>query len=107
MDNKLIYTRYGKRYEIEMYKTTYDSNGNLAVIGLEAKTRELFGNITVNIGELPKGTACLDTNNLPGIFEALLKAGFVHDTGFEMRSGFCKYPVVLFELDRIPDYQEH
>lgn len=49
--------------------------------------------------------ACLDTNNLPGIYEALMEAGLIYETGFTMKSGFNTYPVALFNVDELPELE--
>lgn len=49
--------------------------------------------------------ACLDTNNLPGIYEALMEAGLIYETGFTIKSGFNTYPVALFNVDELPELE--
>lgn len=44
-------------------------------------------------------------NNLPGIYEALMEAGLIYETGFTMKSGFNTYPVALFNVDELPELE--
>lgn len=92
MNNKFTYTFLGNQYVLEIYKTSYINNGNLDIL-------------TVNVDDLPYGMACLDTNNLPGIYEALMEAGLIYETGFTMKSGFNTYPVALFNVDELPELE--
>lgn len=55
--------------------------------------------------EWPEGYAYIDTNNNPGVLELLLDAGLVELTGIEELSGFCTYPLVTLDLEKIKEYQ--
>lgn len=106
MNNRIKYTNGETSYELELFHTTYANNNNLAVIALVAGTKELVGNITVNISDMETPLACVDTNNMPGIFEILVEAGIAKYTGYTIESGYCKYPIARFVLDKIPEYKE-
>lgn len=105
MNNKFTYTFLGNQYVLEIYKTSYINNGNLAISAVISETQESFDILTVNVDDLPYGMACLDTNNLPGIYEALMEAGLIYETGFTMKSGFNTYPVALFNVDELPELE--
>lgn len=107
MDNRITYTNWGKTYDLDLVRATYANNGNLAVIAFVAGTHERYGDITVNIEDLPNHWACIDTNNMPGIFEILLSSGLAQDTCYTMESGYCKYPIASFDLAKLPDYEEY
>lgn len=53
MDNRITYTNWGKTYDLDLVRASYDNNGNLAVIALVADTHERYGDVTVNLEELP------------------------------------------------------
>lgn len=60
---------------------------------------EPFAVITVSFGEFIgiKNAAYIDTNNCPWAPKMLEDAGVARNTGFKKRSGFCEYPLYLFE----------
>lgn len=107
MDNRITYTNWGKTYDLDLVRATYANNGNLAVIAFVAGTHERYGDITVNIEDLPNHWACIDTNNMQGIFEILLSSGLAENTGYAMESGYCKYPIASFDLVKLSDYEEY
>lgn len=107
MDNRITYTNWGKTYDLDLVRATYINNGNLAVVAFVAGTHERYGSITVNLDELASPLACIDTNNMPGIFEILLSSGLAQDTCYTMESGYCKYPIASFDLAKLPDYEEY
>lgn len=75
-------------------KSTYNNNGNLAVIAFE-DDGEQYGVLTVNIDILMPGFATLDTNNFPNAEEIAKSLGAV-PTGQYLNSGFCQYPLYDF-----------
>lgn len=107
MNNRITYTNWGKTYDLDLVRATYANNGNLAVVALVADTHERYGDVTVNIEDLPNPCACIDTNNMPGIFEILLSSGLAQNTSYAMKSGFCTYPIASFDLAKLPDYEEY
>ena len=106
MNNRITYTNGETSYDLELFRTTYANNNNLAVIALIAGTKEHAGTITVNISNMSPTLACIDTNNMPGIFETLIKEGIVEDIGYVMESGYCTYPIARFDLEQIPEYKD-
>ena len=47
MDNRITYTNWGKTYDLDLVRASYDNNCNLAVIALVADTHERYGDVTV------------------------------------------------------------
>ena len=91
-------------YEVEVFRTSYDNNGSLAVF-LETTEGEPFCNLTVN---LPDDVACedyqyVDTNNIPWALDFIESNDLGVNTGIVGYSGFCKYPLVKFNLDKIKE----
>ena len=48
----------------------------------------------------------LDTNNCPWAVEFVESNGFGEDTGRRVRSGYCVYPVVKLNVEKICEYLE-
>lgn len=70
----------------------YENGEPYAVLTVNLPSR--LGNFCEMIGL--KNAAYADTNNCPWIKE-LVEAGVVKDTGFTKQSGFCEYPLYLFD----------
>ena len=63
---------------------------------------EPFGVITTNLGDkLPPFHAVVDTNNMPGAERFIQENGLGQPTGQRCRSGYCEYPVYLFDEDKL------
>lgn len=59
--------------------------------------------MTINTDkQLPENFACVDTNNMQFVKEILINAGIAKDTNWSIASGFCIYPVMEFDIDKIP-----
>ena len=94
---------YDTIYEVELTRATYPYNGNLAIMAT-TKLGELFGTLTVNTDYLlPPMFAAVDVNNMPCIDKQLVQEGFATETGMMIESGWCQYPVLKFDLDKIPE----
>lgn len=96
------YDLYGEKYDINIMRSTYRDNNNTAVMA-ELSNGEPFAAFTVNIeDDLPENLAYLDTNNVRGVLEFMIENNLAEDTGFTGESGFCTYPLVRLNLDKIP-----
>ncbi|WP_067783580.1 DUF4313 domain-containing protein [Actinomyces vulturis] len=100
-------------YTVTLAKTTYVSNGRLAVF-MFLDGEGLFGNLTKNIEDAPilsDRQACIDTNNLgESIEQWLIDNKIAVSTGLIARSGFCAYPVMEFlpnVLDAMPGMEDY
>ena len=103
-NNEIEFEFYGDTYRLGLYKTTYTNNDNLAIVVMDEDSQEQFTVLTVNIMDLPENNmAAIDTNNNADLAVAVEKAGFFTHTGMDIPSGFCMYPLCVFDLDRIPD----
>ena len=88
-------------YEVKIEKSTYFTNGNLAVYLLsydeEYKCWEPYGSLTVNFEEkLPYGYAYVDTNNMPNAEAFIMEYNLGVFQGKWKTSGFCMYPLYKF-----------
>lgn len=103
-NNEINFEFYGDTYRLGLYKTTYTNNDNLAIVVMDEDSQEQFTILTVNIMDLPENNmAAIDTNNNADLAVAVEKAGFYTNTGLPILSGYCAYPLGIFDLDRIPD----
>lgn len=86
-------------YIVYIEKRTYKNNKRLAV-RLTEQTEEPFAIITTNIdyplSENDDDLAFIDTNNIPGIEEWLIKNKIAEPTGHIGYSGYCSYPEYRF-----------
>ena len=103
-NNEINFEFYGDTYRLGLYKTTYTNNDNLAIVVMDEDSQEQFTVLTVNIIDLPENNmAAIDMNNNADLAVAVEKAGFFTHTGIDIPSGFCMYPICVFDLDKIPD----
>ena len=68
---------------------------------------ESFAMLTVSFGEFIsiKNAAYIDTNNCP-FADQLLKYGIAKKTGFTKNSGYCSYPLWIFNEDFLKEIGE-
>lgn len=102
---KLIYhSKYTGDSEVQLDIQTYQNNGRI-FIGLitdEEGYPEPFADMTVNI-DAPAPNYCgyLDTNNLSNVERFVCENDLGEFTGLTGRSGFCEYPLYLFNVDKL------
>ena len=97
----LKFNFYGKTYTLYFALNFYEADKSIAVMSysVEDDIEEPFANITVCIPSpcgIGKDRAYIDTNNLPDIDNALVKAGFAKPTGTYKQSGYVSYPEYQF-----------
>lgn len=89
--------------------TTYQDNGRLALMLIDAESGEMYSVVTVNLSDeniTNERCAFLDTNNNGDtITDWLEKHGFGKWTGGFGFSGFCIYPEFVFNQDVIDQYK--
>lgn len=91
-----------KGEKVRLSATTYAKNGKLA-IEMYCEDGEPYGVITVNMRDdtlQSENTAFADTNNFPDIDKWLDLYGLAQDTGIQQISGYCAYPLMIFDLDK-------
>lgn len=111
---KLIYTSsFGTEYEVKFELDNYSNNGRLYV-GLvcfdpEFEDWEPYGHITTNIDfPITHKETCgfVDINNMgEDIVKWLIDNQFARLSGNIGVSGFCEYPEMVFNIDKIKEYQ--
>ena len=96
-----VTTHYGT-YNVEAFRASYCNNDSLAVF-LETTDGEPFCTLTVNImdGIASDEYQYVDTNNCPWALDFIESNGLGVSTGITGFSGFCEYPLVRFNIDKI------
>lgn len=98
------HSEYGGDSEIQLEVQQYADNGRIAIsmITEEEGYPELFGSLTVNI-DAPAPDYCgyLDTNNLSNAEKFVTENELGEFTGLTGRSGYCEYPLYLFNVDKL------
>ncbi len=104
-ENKLVYhSPYVGDREVNLEIGMYQNNGRI-YIGLTSMSdgcEEPFSNVTVNI-DAPAPDYCgyLDTNNLSNVEKFVKNHKLGEFTGIMGRSGYCEYPLYMFNADRL------
>ena len=63
---------------------------------------EPFGDVTVNLSvAAPNYCGYLNVNDMPDIEKFITDNDLGEFTGFTQRSGFCEYPLYLFNVDKL------
>lgn len=99
--------RYGKDHQV-CFSTARYYNNNLCVKILECETNGivLWSYLTVNFDiRCPEHCAFIDVNNNGDrIVEWVITHGLGHLTGRICESGFCTYPEVVFNMEKLEEY---
>lgn len=96
-------SQYGKEYEVSIEINTYLNNGCM-YIGLveQGEYPEPYGDLTVNLaGKAPDYCGYVDLNNMPELEKFIAENDLGEFTGLTQRSGFCEYPLYLFNVDKL------
>ncbi len=97
-------TRFGTTENVTLTVNTYMDNKSLYVgmTTVEDGFPEPYGDVTVNLlGSVPPYCAFVDTNNMPELEDFLVKNGIAEFTGLEQKSGYCTYPLYLFDMEKM------
>lgn len=101
----LEYEAFGKKYPIQVKVSSYLNNGNLAIQMYDWMEGypELWATLTVNLWEMcEKDCSYVDTNNHgKKILDWIKKNNLGRVTGRECCSGYCRYPEVHFNEERL------
>lgn len=103
MSKKMKYESKWGDETVELTMSQYAGSGNLflELINTEGEYPEPYGNITVNLGEVPKYCGYIDTNNMPEIEKFIADNDLGDFTGLTLQSGFCEYPLYVFNVDKL------
>lgn len=97
-------TQFGTTENVTLTVNTYVDNNSLYVgmTTVEDGFPEPYGDVTVNLlSSVPPYCAFVDTNNMPELEDFLVKNGIAEFTGIEQRSGYCSYPLYLFDGEKM------
>ncbi len=97
-------SRFSGKVRLELEISSYMDNGRM-YIGLVETGGEYqghFADLTVNISApCPDYCGYVDTNNCPELEEFIKKHGLGEFTGLMGSSGFCSYPLYLFNPEKL------
>lgn len=99
----LTLSAWGETTHLNTIMDSYRNNGNL-YIGLVDEEGFPYADLTVNIEALRDNMAAVDTNNCPWAEKFIEDNGLGVKTGYNLGSGFCRYPVYEFDLDKVKEY---
>lgn len=100
-------TSFGTTEQVQLTVNTYMNNKSLYVglTTVEDGCPEPYGNVTVNLlKSVPAYCAFVDTNNMPELEDFLVKNRIAEFTGIEQQSGFCSFPLYLFDLEKLREF---
>ncbi len=105
MEKKLEFnTKQEKIIKVGLEINCY-TNNRCIYIGLttgSGESLQLYADVTVNLaGKAPDYCGYLNNNNLPQLKEFIETNGIGEFTGLTKQSGFCEYPLYLFQVDRL------
>lgn len=97
-------TQWGSKEKVQLEISNYRNNNGL-YIGLNTvggEYRESYGDITVNLdGKAPDYCAYVDVNNMPELEKFIENNDLGEFTGLTKRSGFCEFPLYMFNPDKL------
>lgn len=103
---------FGRQTSLALARLCYSHGGNLAVMAYEASDGELepYATLTVNLPDysflLGENQAFIDANNHPWALNWLEENGIARHTGLYASSGFCQYPLMTFDPQRLNTPEE-
>lgn len=104
MEKTLKYNSpFSGEIQVSLEINTYLNNGCM-YIGLveQGEYPEPYGDLTVNLaGKAPDYCGFVDLNNMPELEKFIAENDLGEFTGLTQRSGFCEYPLYLFNLDKL------
>lgn len=105
MKNELeLNTQWGTVMEVQLDINCYFNNGGMYIglISKEDGQLESYGDVTVNLEDkAPDCCGYIDTNNMPELEQFIKDNDLGEFTGITRRSGFCEYPLYLFNEDKL------
>ena len=102
-DVKTMWTEYPGCVLIQ---DSYANNGHIA-LSIFSPSEGPIADLTVNIrevSEFPKYCSCVDTNDFPEAEAVISQLRIGKPTGLFMNSGFCSYPLYVFDLKALKEW---
>lgn len=97
-------THFGTTENVTLTVNTYADSKSLYVGMTTAEDGfpEPYGDVTVNLlSSVPPYCAFVDTNNMPELEDFLVENGIAEFTGIQQKSGYCTYPLYLFDAEKM------
>jgi len=97
---------FNTEWDLTLVRSHYNYGRGLAVIA-NTPEGECFAVLTVNISDrvLSSMSAFVDTNNCPWAEKFLIENNIAVPTGITETSGFCTYPLYLFDLSKLEEIE--
>jgi len=107
MENKLLIKNYAwEDLEIVMQVTSYQNNGQIAILLYEKETGEYYTDLSVFVEPFEnKLKMAVDTNNFPYGEEFIQKYNLWTLVDY-VHSWFCSYPVYEMDIDELKERDE-
>ena len=107
MENKLLIKNYAwEDLEIIMQVTSYQNNGQIAILLYEKETGEYYSDLSVFVEPFEnKLKMAVDTNNFPYWEEFIQKYNLWTLVDY-VHSWFCSYPVYEMDIDELKEWDE-
>lgn len=100
-------TCFGTTENVVLDVNTYADNKSLYVglTSISCGEPEPYGDVTVNLAaNVPPYCAFVDTNNMPELERFLVENRLAEFTGLQQESGYCTYPLYLFNAEKMREY---
>lgn len=97
-------TQWGRKEQVQLEINNYMNNNGLYIglMGKEGEYFEPYGDVTVNLGvRAPDYCAYVDLNSMPELEKFIENNELGEFTGLAERSGFCEYPLYMFNVDKL------
>ena len=103
MSNGLKFkSQWGTEHTVELEIQQYLNNNCMHIDLIEVDSREPYSNLTTNLGaKVPDYCAYIDINNLPEALRFIEEHNLGEFTGIVGFSGFCEYPLYMFNVERL------
>ena len=99
-----LQTQWGTTEKVQLEISNYMNNNGL-YIGLSAvggEYPESYGDVTVNLdSKAPDYCSYVDTTNMPELKNFIKDHDLGEFTGLSKRSGFCEFPLYMFNPDKL------
>ena len=98
-----VHTEY-EDYENCFFQVDEYANNDHVCVSLYSEEEGPISPVTVNIQGIerfPENYSCIDTNNAPFLEDLIEELGIAAPAGIVLKSGWCTYPVYIFNKDKL------
>lgn len=98
-------SKWSGTVNVSLEINTYVNNNCLYIGLVTGENMAWHGDLTINLaGKCPDYCGYVDINNMPELEEFIEKHELGEFTGLMGKSGFCTYPLYLFNVDKLREY---